>query len=241
MPGALGLSAGSQTSCSVRPTTQRHGNSLSHLILAVSTSLQQAPAEPSLLGLSDASLQAFALPSPPRFWPRMPGALGLSAGSQTSCSVRPTTQRHGNSLSHLILAVSTSLQQAPAEPSLLGLSDASLQAFALMLGNWDESCPYGADSSPGLACLVTTVGDMSSGVCQSSQGSCLGQLPCRHWSVLPKLGRPGSSYRVFYRPVPTPSRPRGPSSSRTQPSAYSGGLRRSQRPTHPLCPRLPAF
>ena len=151
-----------------------------------------------------------SLPSPPRFWPRMPGALGLSAGSQTSCSVRPTTQRHGNSLSHLILAVSTSLQQAPAEPSLLGLNDASLQAFALMLGNWDESCPYGADSSPGLACLVTTVGDMSSVVCQSSQGSCLGQLPCRQWSVLPKLGRPGSSSRVFIGLCPLPAGPGAP-------------------------------
>jgi len=40
--------------------------------------------------------------------------------------------RIGNSLSHLMLAASASLQQAPAEPSLLGLSDASLQAFALM-------------------------------------------------------------------------------------------------------------
>jgi len=74
---------------------------------------------------------------------------------------------------------------------------------------------------------------MPSVVCRSSQGSCLGQLPCRHWSVLPVLGSPGSSSRVFYRPVPTPSRPRGPSSSRTQPPVYSGGLRRSQRPTHP--------
>ncbi|KAK5895925.1 hypothetical protein CgunFtcFv8_009578 [Champsocephalus gunnari] len=40
--------------------------------------------------------------------------------------------RIGNSLSHLMLAVSTSLQQAPAEPPLLGLSYASLQAFALI-------------------------------------------------------------------------------------------------------------
>ncbi|XP_033996783.1 uncharacterized protein LOC117491055 [Trematomus bernacchii] len=35
------------------------------------------------------------------------------------------------------------------------------------------------------------------------------------------------------RPVPTPSRPRGPSSSRTLPLAFSGGLRRSQRSTQP--------
>ncbi|CAL8253873.1 unnamed protein product [Boreogadus saida] len=40
--------------------------------------------------------------------------------------------RIGNSLSHLMLALSTSLQQAADEPSTQDLSDASLQAFALM-------------------------------------------------------------------------------------------------------------
>ncbi|CAL8339408.1 unnamed protein product [Boreogadus saida] len=40
--------------------------------------------------------------------------------------------RIGNSLSHLLLGLSTSLQQAQVEPSLQSLSDASLQAFALM-------------------------------------------------------------------------------------------------------------
>ncbi|CAL8255593.1 unnamed protein product [Boreogadus saida] len=40
--------------------------------------------------------------------------------------------RIGNSLSHLMLALSTSLQQAAVEPSTQHLSDASLQAFALM-------------------------------------------------------------------------------------------------------------
>ncbi|CAL8348958.1 unnamed protein product [Boreogadus saida] len=40
--------------------------------------------------------------------------------------------RIGNSLSHLMLALSTSLQQAAVEPSTQDLSDASLQAFALM-------------------------------------------------------------------------------------------------------------
>ena len=38
----------------------------------------------------------------------------------------------GNSLSHLMLALSTSLQQAAVEPSMQDISDASLQAFALM-------------------------------------------------------------------------------------------------------------
>ncbi|KAK0155322.1 hypothetical protein N1851_002331 [Merluccius polli] len=40
--------------------------------------------------------------------------------------------RIGNSLSHLLLGLSTSLQQAQVEPALQSLSDASLQAFALM-------------------------------------------------------------------------------------------------------------
>ena len=39
--------------------------------------------------------------------------------------------RIGNSLSHLMLALSTSLQAA-VEPSMQDISDASLQAFALM-------------------------------------------------------------------------------------------------------------
>ncbi|CAL8237246.1 unnamed protein product, partial [Boreogadus saida] len=40
--------------------------------------------------------------------------------------------RIGNSLSHLLLGLLTSRQQAQVEPSLQSLSDASLQAFALM-------------------------------------------------------------------------------------------------------------
>ncbi|XP_030219303.1 uncharacterized protein LOC115548682 [Gadus morhua] len=40
--------------------------------------------------------------------------------------------RIGNSLSHLLLGLSTSLQQAQVEPPLQSLSDASLEAFALM-------------------------------------------------------------------------------------------------------------
>ena len=40
--------------------------------------------------------------------------------------------RIGNSLSHLMLALSTSLQQAAVEPSMQDICDASLQAFALM-------------------------------------------------------------------------------------------------------------
>ncbi|KAK0147606.1 hypothetical protein N1851_012909 [Merluccius polli] len=49
--------------------------------------------------------------------------------------------RIGNSLSHLLLGLSTSLQQAQVEPSLQSLSDASLQAFALMARELGRTIP----------------------------------------------------------------------------------------------------
>ena len=64
--------------------------------------------------------------------------------------------RIGNSLSHLMLALSASLQQEALGASSTSLSDASLQAFALMSPDV-HSRP---DSSPGLAGTVTLIRGM---------------------------------------------------------------------------------
>ncbi|XP_034001039.1 uncharacterized protein LOC117494304 [Trematomus bernacchii] len=95
--------------------------------------------------------------------------------------------RIGNSLSHLMLALSASLQQEALSASSTSLSDASLQAFALMsrelgrlmstLGGW-HSHTY-----------QRHVGGLSV-LSQWSRGSCLVQLPYRCSNGLSKLAAP---------------------------------------------------
>ncbi|XP_010783025.1 ryanodine receptor 2-like [Notothenia coriiceps] len=60
--------------------------------------------------------------------------------------------------------------------------------------------------------------------------SCLRTVGDRAFSV---AAPPLWNWVGLHRPVPTPSRPRGPSSSRTLPLTYSDGLQRSQRSTQP--------
>ena len=152
-----------------------------------------------------------------RFVGRMPGVPGRSAGSRTTFCLRPTISalrmgRIGNSLSHLLLGLSTSLQQAQVEPALQSLSDASLQAFALMSREFGRTIVHPRpDSPPSLAGSITPDGDMQEGPqCQWYQGSFLGHLPWRHWRGLPGQGRPEGELSGLHRGMSAPSRPRGP-------------------------------
>ncbi|XP_033987890.1 uncharacterized protein LOC117483621 [Trematomus bernacchii] len=123
--------------------------------------------------------------------------------------------RIGNSLSHLMLAASAALQQAPAEPSLLGLSDASLQAFWLAQSPLTETCRSVLRGVP------------------VEPGELFGAAALAALERAAQARQTRQQLSGLRRPVPTPSRPRGPSSSRTLPLAFSGGLRRSQRSTQP--------
>jgi len=67
---------------------------------------------------------------------------------------------NGNSLSHLMLALSASLQQAALDVPSTNLNDASLQAYALMSRRLGRLMSTGSDLPPGLAGAVTLVGDM---------------------------------------------------------------------------------
>ena len=170
----------------------------------------------------------------------MPGVLGHSAGSQTTSCQRPTTQRRmgriGNSLSHLLLGLSTSLQQAKVEPSLQSLSDASLQAFALMsreLGRtmstlvqtrrqvWLAQSPLTETCRRVLCAVPVEPGELfGSAALEALEGAARARQTRQKLSGLT-------------RSVSVPSRPGGPSAvpqRRSQPPDYSGGLRRSQRP-----------
>ena len=143
--------------------------------------------------------------------------------------------RIGNSLSHLLLGLSTSLQQAQAEPSLQSLSDASLQAFALMsreLGRtmstlvqtrrqvWLAQSPLTETCRRVLRAVPVEPGELfGSAALEALEGAARARQTRQQLSGL-------------NRSVSAPSRPGGPSAvpqRRFQPPDYSGGLRRSQR------------
>ncbi|CAL8255672.1 unnamed protein product [Boreogadus saida] len=86
----------------------RIGNSLSHLLLGLSTSLQQAQVEPSLQSLRDASLQAFAL-------------MSRELGRTMSTLVQTRRQSPSGAFSHLITPV--------AYEGLSGLRNSQRMAF----------------------------------------------------------------------------------------------------------------
>ncbi|CAL8388517.1 unnamed protein product [Boreogadus saida] len=138
----------------------------------------------------------------------------------------------GNSLSHLLLGLSTSLQQAQVEPSLQSLSDASLQAFALMsreLGRtmstlvqtrrqvWLAQSPLTETCRRVLRAVPVEPGELfGSAALEALEGAARARQTRQQLSGL-------------NRGVPAPSRPGGPSAvpqRRFQPPDYSGGLRR---------------
>ena len=86
------------------------------------------PVEPAISSLILAPDQALR---PDARWPR-PQCRVTDDLLSKAYDAAARMGRIGNSLSHLMLAISTPLQQAAVEPSMQDISDASLQAFALM-------------------------------------------------------------------------------------------------------------
>ncbi|KAK0139592.1 hypothetical protein N1851_023527 [Merluccius polli] len=121
--------------------------------------------------------------------------------------------RIGNSLSHLLLGLSTSLQQAQVEPSLQSLSDASLQAFALMARELGRTMKV-------LRAVPVEPGEL------------FGAAALEALERAARARQTRQELSGLHRSMSAPSRPRGPVATpqrRSQPD-YPGGLRRSQRP-----------
>ena len=150
--------------------------------------------------------------------------------------------RIGNSLSHLMLAISTSLQRAAVEPSIQDISDASLQAFALMSKEllrvmstlvqtcrqvWLAQSPLTEACRRALRAVPVTPGELFGSAAQET----LEQAAQARQTNLQLSG--------LRRSVSAPGRPRDSSAapqSRSQPRSYPArgdGLRRSRRPTQP--------
>ncbi|CAL8282152.1 unnamed protein product [Boreogadus saida] len=118
----------------------RIGNSLSHLLLGLSTSLQQAQVEPSLQSLSDASLQAFAL-------------MSRELGRTMSTLVQTLRQSPSGAFSHLITPV--------AYEGLSGLRNSQRMAFgppdAYLPGSSVPQNPTDAPPEPQEAGMVPLI------------------------------------------------------------------------------------
>ena len=147
--------------------------------------------------------------------------------------------RNGNSLSHLLLGLSTSLQHAQVEPSLQSLSDASLQAFALMsreLGRTMSTlvqtrCQVWLAQSP----LTETCRRVLFAV-PVEPGELFGSTALEALEGAARARQTRQQLSGLNRSVSAPSRPGGPSvvpQRRFKPPDYSAGLRRSQRAAQP--------
>ncbi|XP_073732290.1 uncharacterized protein [Misgurnus anguillicaudatus] len=156
--------------------------------------------------------------------------------------------RISNSMSHLMLALSTSLQETELDASVHNFSDASLQAFALMsreLGRLMSTLVQArrqvwlAQSPLTEACRRT--------LCSVpvEPGELFGSTALEALERTVQAGRTRQQLSGLQRSVPPPSRPRGPPAApqrSSRPQAHPRGYRRSLRPRpQPAQQQAPTF
>ncbi|KAK0136266.1 hypothetical protein N1851_027838 [Merluccius polli] len=143
--------------------------------------------------------------------------------------------RIGNSLSHLLLGLSTSLQQAQVEPSLQTLSDASLQAFALMARELGRTISTLVQTRRQVWLAQSPLTETCRKVLRAvpvEPGELFGAAALEALERAARARQTKQELSGLHRSMSAPSRPRGPVAipqRRSQPD-YPGGLRRSQRP-----------
>ena len=143
--------------------------------------------------------------------------------------------RIGNSLSHLLLGLSTSLQQAQVEPSLQSLSDASLQAFALMSRELGRTMSTLVQTRRQVWLAQSPLTETCRKVLRAvpvEPGELFGAAALEALERAARARQTRQELSGLHRSISAPSRPRGPLAvpqQRSQPD-YPGGLRRSQRP-----------
>ncbi|KAK0134683.1 hypothetical protein N1851_029697 [Merluccius polli] len=143
--------------------------------------------------------------------------------------------RIGNSLSHLLLGLSTSLQQAQVEPSLQSLSDASLQAFALMARELGRTMSTLVQTRRQVWLAQSPLTETCRKVLRAvpvEPGELFGAAALEALERAARARQTRQELSGLHRSMSAPSRPRGPVATpqrRAQP-VYPGGLWRSQRP-----------
>ncbi|KAK0130707.1 hypothetical protein N1851_034661 [Merluccius polli] len=143
--------------------------------------------------------------------------------------------RIGNSLSHLLLGLSTSLQQAQVEPSLQTLSDASLQAFALMARELGRTMSTLVQTRRQVWLAQSPLTETCRKVLRAvpvEPGELFGAAALEALERAARARQTRQELSGLHRSMSAPSRPRGPVATpqrHSQPD-YPGGLRRSQRP-----------
>ncbi|KAK0153029.1 hypothetical protein N1851_005294 [Merluccius polli] len=143
--------------------------------------------------------------------------------------------RIGNSLSHLLLGLSTSLQQAQVEPSLQTLSDASLQAFALMARELGRTMSTLVQTRRQVWLAQSPLTETCRKVLRAvpvEPGELFGAAALEALERAARARQTRQELSGLHRSMSAPSRPRGPVATpqrRSKPD-YPGGLRRSQRP-----------
>ncbi|KAK0136957.1 hypothetical protein N1851_026823 [Merluccius polli] len=143
--------------------------------------------------------------------------------------------RIGNSLSHLLLGLSTSLQQAQVEPSLQSLSDASLQAFALMARELGRTMSTLVQTRRQVWLAQSPLTETCRKVLRAvpvEPGELFGAAALEALERAARARQTRQELSGLHWSMSAPSRPRGPVATpqrRAQPD-YPGGLRRSQRP-----------
>ncbi|KAK0150202.1 hypothetical protein N1851_008886 [Merluccius polli] len=139
--------------------------------------------------------------------------------------------RIGNSLSHLLLGLSTSLQQAQVEPSLQTLSDASLQAFALMARELGHTMSTLVQTRRQVWLAQSPLTETCRKVLRAvpvEPGELFGAAALEALERAARARQTRQELSGLHRSMSAPSRPRGPVAI-SQPD-YPGGLRRSQKP-----------
>ncbi|KAK0151644.1 hypothetical protein N1851_007054 [Merluccius polli] len=140
--------------------------------------------------------------------------------------------RIGNSLSHLLLGLSTSLQQAQVEPSLQSLSDASLQAFALMSRELGRTMSTLVQTHRQVWLAQSPLTETCRKVLRAvpvETGELFGAAALEALERAARARQTRQELSGLHRSMSAPNRPRGPLAipqRRSQPD-YPGGLRRN--------------
>ncbi|CAL8348907.1 unnamed protein product [Boreogadus saida] len=135
--------------------------------------------------------------------------------------------RIGNSLSHLLLGLSTSLQQAQVEPALQSLSDASLQAFALMSRELGRTMSTLVQTRRQVWLAQSPLTETCRKVLRAvpvEPGELFGAAALEALEMASRARQTRQELSGLHRNMSTPSRPRGPLAVPRPPAALSASV-----------------
>ncbi|CAL8236507.1 unnamed protein product, partial [Boreogadus saida] len=147
---------------------------------------------------------------------------------------------HSMSDARTLAAMQNVAQQAQVEPSLQSLSDASLQAFALMSRELGRAMSTLVQTRHQVWLVQSPLTETCRRVLRAvpvEPGELFGSAALEALEGAARARQTRQQLSGLHRSVSAPSRPGGPSAipqRRSQPPDHSGGLRRSQRPAQQM-------